>query len=228
VIRLAAAAPLMGMRTLCTLTTAIVFMALAAPSALAAKPAKPTVTIALSHSTVTFGNNTTVSGVLSTGAAGVTMTRQSLMYPFSGPFADSASTPSVAGGGYAFTVLGTQTARFQVVAGGKPATTSPVVTLLVRRRLGLRVSDLTPAKGRRVHFIGVSKPADVGAIVSVQRRALVGWKTIATTTLKAATASASTYGVRVAISHSGRYRTVVPGSLGYLAGTSPAKRLTVH
>jgi len=217
------------MRNLCTLTTAVVLMALAAPSALGAKPAaKPTVTIALSHSTVTYGNNTTVSGVLSTGAAGVNTTRQSLMFPFSGPFADSATTPTVAGGGYAFTVLGTQTARFQVVAGTKPGATSPVVTLTVRRRLGLRVSDLTPAKGRRVNFIGVSKPADAGAVVSVQRRALVGWKTIATTTLKAATAGASTYGVRVAISHSGRYRTVVPGSLGYLAGTSPAERLTVH
>lgn len=217
-----------GMRKTCLLTSAVVLAALTPSGALAAKPAKPTVTITLNPTTVTYGNKTTVSGTLSTGAAGENTTLQSLAFPFSGPFADGPSTPTVAGGNYSYSMLGAQTARLQVSAGSKPGATSPVVNLVVRRRLGLHVGDLTPAKGQRVRFVGVSKPANPGAVISIQRRGLAGWTTITRTTLKAATTTASIYGMRVTIRHSGLYRTVVPGSSGYLGGASPARRLTVH
>jgi hypothetical protein len=210
------------------LTTVTMLVALPVSLGLAAKPAKPTISINLNPTTVTYGNNTAVSGALSTGAAGVTATREWLAFPFSGPFATAESMATTAGGNYSFRVLGTQTARFQVSAGSKPTVTSAVVNLLVRRRIGLLVGDLTPAKGQRVRFVGVSKPADAGATVAIQRRALVGWKTIATTTLRAATATASTYGLRIRASKSGRYRATVGGSLGYLAGASPARHVAVH
>jgi hypothetical protein len=213
------------------LMTAIVLIALPMSSSLAAKPPKPpkpTISIAVNHPMVTYGNVETVSGTLSTNATAVSVTLEGLPYPFTAAFQNVTNTPTTTGGNYAFGVTATQSMRFRVNADTKPKATSAVVTMLVRRRVGIKVGDTTPAKRQRVRFSGISKPANVGGTAQIQHHTVSGWKTVATAILKAATTASSTYSVRVRINGSGRYRTYVAGGGGYEPGSSRAVKLTVH
>jgi hypothetical protein len=98
----------------------------------------------------------------------------------------------------------------------------------VRRRVGLRVSDTTPRRGRRIRFSGTVLPASAGKSLAIQRRTTAGrWTTVARTVARDAGADLSTYSVRVRIRSSGVYRVKVLGDLVYVNGISRTVTVTV-
>ena len=56
--------------------------------------------------------------------------------------------------------------------------TSAEVTVGVRVRVGMKVSDKTLRRGRRVRFSGLVTPAHDGTAVKVQRKKRTGWRTL--------------------------------------------------
>ena len=195
----------------------------------AAKP-QPTGTLSLAAASglITYGNYAKLSGALSSQEAGISVTLQALSFPYTGKYADVATTATTTGGTYSFSALPADNTHYRAVAKTKPATTSAEVPVSVRWRVGLSVGDRTPRKGQRVRFSGRVKPVHPNAVVYVQRHTGAGWKTIRQTTLKTGTATSSGYRVRVKIRKSGRYRAAVLGDGAHETGVSRARRLKVH
>ncbi len=220
-------------RTILLLATTLVVGATASTSLAkkpppAPKPGAPTVTIAVKPSPVTFGTFASVSGALSTKASGVSVQLQAQPYPYNGAFKTVATKPTTANGGYSFAVAPDRGTHYRVVAKASPDATSPVVALSVRWRVGFSVSDSTPARGVLVRFSGSIHPAHPGGTVLVQKLTSAGWKTVTHTLLRAATATYSTYSIRIRIRSSARYRTRVSGDGLRVTGTSRTRTLTVH
>ena len=121
--------------------------------------------------------------------------------------------------------------RYHVVAKSPPATSADV-TVLVRTKVGLRLSDRTPLRGARVRFKGSVLPAHDGSRVKIQRRTSAGWRTIATPLLRAATpidgVPRSKYRKRMRIRRNSTYRTVMPGHADHARGKSRKRRAFVH
>ena len=86
-------------------------------------------------------------------------------------------------GHYTFTVQPSLNTRYQVVAATNPLATSPTVDVLVRFKVGLRVSDTKVRRGQRVRFKGSVAPARTGR-VKIQRRTSTGFKTVARAALR--------------------------------------------
>jgi len=105
------------------------------------------------------------------------------------------------------------------------------VTVLVRIRVSLKLSDRTPAAGHRVRFSGRACPQHDGARVRIQRRsASGGWGTVARTTLRDIPGSTcSRYIKRARVSSDGTYRTlVVSPSADNASGFSTRRGINVH
>jgi len=214
-------------------TTALVPIAVA----VAAKPPKPPhtgqLTLAASAKVITFGQKDVLSGQLQgTKAAGITVDLQQQPAPFTSGFKNvaGASVKTDASGKFSFTVQPGLTTRYRAVAKASPTTTSPELTLPVRFRVTLRLSDSTPRRGQRVRFSGVTAPAHDSALVYIQRRTSTGhWRTVRRTTLKhAATGDRSTYSTRIRIASAARYRSRVLHDSLHATGTSRSKRARVH
>jgi hypothetical protein len=211
----------------------VVVLALAGAGATAGIAAKPpkggTLTLAAAPNPITFGKTTTLSGTLSSQAAGVTVRAQAEPYPFTGPFKDVGTATTGTGGTYTLAVRPDQLTRYRVTAATSPKATSPTVDVAVRRHVTLAVSTRTPKRGARVHFGGIVTPLDTGAAALVQRRGSAGWRTVRQVPLHPnATATASTYSVRLRVKSTARYRVRVGADAAYLAGTSRTLRLRVH
>lgn len=218
------------MRRALLMTTALALIA-GPTTSLAARPPKPppaTLTIAAASPLITFGNYAKLSGTLSTKATGVSVTLQALAFPYTGKYADVATSATTTDGAYSFATLAATNAKYRAVAKTKPDTTSPEILVSVKWRVGLGVADSTPAKGQHVRFSGTVKPVHADAIVYVQRLTAAGWKTVKQTTLKKGTATSSSYVVRVTINKSGRYRTAVLGDGAHETGISRVRKLSVH
>ena len=196
-------------------------------------PGAPGVTLAASKPAVTFGKPVTLSGVVSgNGAAGTEVTVAQQPFPFSGPFADVVTVTADAAGAYATLVTPAVTTRYRAEAKSTPRTTSAEVTVSVRVRVGLRLSDKTPRRGQRVRFSGAVAPAHDGTATKIQRRTAKGWKTIATPVLVAGTplngVARSRYSARIRIRSTSRYRTVVvPTDGDHVRGVSRKRRAVV-
>ena len=193
------------------------------------------VTIAANPATVTFGNATTISGqVTGQGAADERVELEQDPFPFGSPFDSGPNGRTDAAGNYSFTgVAPTVNTRYHVTARTSPPATSPDITVNVRPRVTLRLSDSTPARGQRVRFRGTVLPAHDGKQVRLQRRTRKGWRTIATPTLRPATPAngmaRSKYGTRRRVRSSGTYRTVfVPDDGDHVRGKSRRRRARVH
>jgi hypothetical protein len=213
------------------MTATVALIAGTASTAVAAKPppkTNATLTIGAASSLITFGNYAKLSGALSTKETGVAVTLQALAFPYSGKYADVATSATTTDGAYSFATLAATNAKYRAVAKTKPAATSPEVLVSVRWRVGLGVADSTPAKGQHVRFSGTVKPVHPNAIVYVQRLTATGWKNVRQTTLKTGTATSSNYVVRVTIRRSGKYRTAVLGDGAHETGVSRVRKLTVH
>lgn len=100
-----------------------------------------------------------------------------------------------------------------------------------RTKVTLRVSDQTPAAGRRVKFSGTVTPAHNGKVARIQKRA-GAWKTVATAKLVGTTPAGgvarSKYSKRLRINRTATYRVRVRPGGGDPTGTSPSRRVRVH
>jgi hypothetical protein len=208
--------------------------ALLAPAAVqAAKPPKPVakLTIAAAPSPVTFGKATTLSGKLTGGksAGGQPVVVQADTAPFEGTYTDVATATTDANGDWSATNAPAALTRYRAQAKTAPPTTSDTVDVNVRLRVGIHVSDRTPARGQRVRFSGTVAPAHDGATARIQRRRPDGsWHTVARTTLADAGDAVSRYSKRVKLTRTGTYRVrVASGDGDHMRGTSGTRRLRV-
>jgi hypothetical protein len=188
------------------------------------------VTIAASPRVVGFGKPVTIAGQV-VGRPGEKVELEENPFPYTGPFKNAGQGTTDAAANYSFQVTPAVNTRYHVVAKSPPATSADV-TVLVRTRVGLRLSDRTPARGARVRFTGSVLPAHDGMRVRIQRKTLAGWKTIATPALRAATAvggvARSKYAKRIRIRRNSTYRTVMPAHGDHARGTSRKRRAFVH
>lgn len=198
--------------------------------------AQNAVTIAASPTAVTFGKPTAISGqVTGPDNAGIEVTLEENPYPYTAGFkATTVTGTTSATGAYMLAVVPTVNTRYRVTAKTKPPASSPEVLVKVRVKVGLRVSDRTPAAGKRVRFSGNVTPGHDGKVVRIQRRTSTGsWKTVARATLVAATpadgVTRSKFSKRLRINRNGTYRArLSPGDGDHAAGNSPRRRLRVH
>jgi hypothetical protein len=212
-----------------TLVLTVAAALLAAPAAVqAAKPAPATVTIAATPSAVTFGSPVTLGGKLTStkSVAGQSIAVQADTAPIDGVYKTVATVTTDATGTWTATDSPTALTRYRAKAKGA---TSPTTDVAVHLRVGIGVSDRTPAHGQRVRLSGRVAPAHDGAPVRIQRRTSSGWRTVARTTLVDAGTDVSRYSKRIRVYRTGTYRVrVLSGDTDHLAGTSPRRRLVVH
>ncbi|MDX6644008.1 MAG: hypothetical protein QOD76_1970 [Solirubrobacteraceae bacterium] len=215
--------------TFAVAASAATALAASAPAALAAPPTPHQLTISAAPSTVVFGKSVAITGKLTgTNSAGETITLSDDPFPF-GNFQKLATTSAAVDGAYALTAFHTVNTRYETDAKSKSPATSPIATVLVAPKVGLRVSDKTPAAGHRVTFKGTVTPAHDGQTISLQRRTSSGkWKTVATSTLTDAGTAFSRYSLRRKVSSSGTYRVLKPADADHARGQSSKRRLTVH
>jgi hypothetical protein len=205
---------------------ALVATGVAAGSVSAAKPSSGELTIAASKAQVTFSRSAIISGQLKRApAAAQQVTLEQDPFPF-GKFDKGPNATTDAAGNYSFSVTPTSSTRYRVTAAGKPKLTSAETQVNVAIMVTRRVSDKTPARGKRVRFSGTAAPALAGRPVAIERRAAdKSWKVVANTILDAQ----SKYAKRVRIRRSGLYRATVAGTdAGLLTGHSRRIRLRVH
>ena len=187
------------------------------------------ITITASRTLLTFGKTVTFTGQVA-GGPGEQVALEQSPFPYTDPFKPAAQGTTDAAANYSLTVSPALNTRYHLTA-KKPAATSADITVLVRTKVGLRLSDSTPAAGQRVRFKGKVLPAHDGSEVRIQRRTSSGWKTIATPTLTAATTldgvARSKYGKRIRIRRSGAYRTVMPSHDDHARGKSRRRSAVV-
>lgn len=187
-------------------------------------PGAESLTVAAEPNPVVYGGSVSIDGRLTSAArAGKNVVLESDPFPFENDFSNVASSTTAASGNYAFTQQPGLHTRYRVRQGNL---LSPVVTVLVRIRLGLRVSDRTPDRGERVRFFGRACPEHVGSLVRVQRRASGRWITVARTRTRTAT-RCSSYSRRVRVFRDGLYRTTVAGHDDHARGISRTRFLDV-
>lgn len=194
----------------------------------------PRLTIAAKPTPIVFGSSTTISGQLQSEAnTGKTVELQANPYPYKG-FAAVATTTTDTTGHYSFAPRKPRVnTRFRTVVTALPAT-SPVATVGVHIRLGLRASDATPATGQAVTFSGFACPAHNGAVVALQRRTSTGtWETVKRTNLVQAAAGTacanrSSYQLSIHVFHNRTFRAVVAHDADHLRGVSRAVGVVVH
>jgi hypothetical protein len=115
--------------------------------------------------------------------------------------------------------------RYQTKQGGNE---SSILTVLVRIRTSLSLSDSTPRRGQRVRFSGRACPEHDGAAVAIQRRTRTGWRTVMRTRLRDAGTACSTYRRTRRLFSDATYRTVVAGDADHARGISARRRANVH
>jgi hypothetical protein len=186
--------------------------------------------IRASSDPVTFGRSTVISGRLAGNInVGVVVELQENPFPFSGGFRTTATTTTNARGEYSFTVRPNRNTRYRVVARSVPPETSGELLVEVRVRVGLRVSDSTPARGQLVRFSGGVAPEHDGRIVYIQRRTSTGsYVTVARTRLRDAGTERSVYSRRLRVFRDGVFRARVLGHDDHATGTSRRRGLDVH
>ena len=200
-------------------------------------PNTNTLSIATSNRVVRFGRPTTISGTLTgPNSANAVVTLEENPAPYTGVFKSTGLTATTdATGKYSIVVSPARNTKYRVSTGkGKDTTTSGEVTVRVRVKVTLGISDRTPSIGQRVRFAGHVTPGHDGKIARIQRRTATGrWRTIATTTLVAASPVGSTprskYSKRIRIRKNGTYRVrVAPADGDHIAGNSRRKSVVVH
>jgi hypothetical protein len=189
------------------------------------------VTIGATPRTVTFGKPVTISGSVP-GEPAVAVQLEQTPYPFTTPFTNIIDGLTDASANYAFRPLPDVNTRYRVIAKASPTVESGELTVLVRPRVTLRLSDRTPSRGRRVRFRGSVLPAHDGSNVRIQRRTRSGWRTVKEVALVGATPldgdTRSRYSTRIRVRRDGAYRTVVPAHPDHARGKTRRKSVDVH
>ena len=184
-------------------------------------------TLSASAETVKFGRSVTLAGKL-TGpkSDGKDVTLREDPSPFDS-FDNVGTVPTNAQGEYSFTRTPAVNTRYQTRQGGEE---SAVITVMVRPAVSLRVSDPTPAAGRRVRLRGRVCPERDGATLEIQRRRAPGqWRTVKRTTLADVPGTTcSKYRRRVRARRDGAYRAFLAADADHAAGWSRLRRIDVH
>jgi hypothetical protein len=188
-------------------------------------PGGGSLSLAAKPAPVVFGSATVLTGRLTgSSKAGVTVTLREDPFPFGDGNKPVASAVTDAQGDYRFTRRPLVNTVFGASAGPNR---SPGVSVSVRIRMSLRVSDSTPRVGQRVRFRGRACPAHNGLVVAIQRRSRSGrYVTVRRTRLKAAT-TCSAYSRTFRIYRDGRYR-VTADDADHARGFSRSRVLDAH
>lgn len=210
----------------------------AAPAALAQgpkpdKPPKPaTFTLDAKPATIVFSGATTLSGRLGGGQAGGVTVRleQDATRPYGDSYTLTSATAHTANSGtYTFAVKPLVNTQYRVVAQAAAPIRSAAKLVRVRPRIGLTLSDTTPARGSLVRFSGSVTPAHDGRTMYIQRRSSTGgWVTVSRTTLRDAGTAKSRYSRRVRVSRDGVYRVKLLSDGDHANGFSRMRSLAVH
>lgn len=208
-------------------------LALLAPAAVQAAPKPPPgsnpITATATPPTVVLGRTSAVAGqVTGDGNGGVSLTLEQDPFPFDA-FERGPTGVTDATGNYTFAVQPAVNTKYRVEAKTKPPVTSAEVVVNVRPRVSLRLSDSTPAPGRRVRFSGFVYPQHDGARVSIQRRTTTGrFATVARPTLRDAGDLRSRYVRSLAVAEDGVYRVRIASHDDHIAGFSPRRSVNVR
>ncbi len=175
---------------------------------------------------IVFGSSTVVSGRLKgPNNSGRSVILQGAPHPFTSFNNNIGTTTTNSTGNYSFTRRPKLHTRYRVSIGG---VLSPSVTVLVRQRVSLSLSDRTPRRGQLVRFSGRSCPTHDGATVSIQKRTSTGgWRTVRRTRLREST-RCSVYARRLRIYSDGTFRTVVARDADHARGFSRRRSLDAH
>ena len=207
-----------------------VVLGLAANAAPAAgAPTPKSLTLGVKPNPVVFGRTLTLGGVFKADKpAGKDVGLQADAFPYDGKFANVLSVKTASNGVWSAIVKPAVNTRYRAHQGG---TRSPVVTVAVRIRVSLKISDRTPAAGHRVRFSGRACPEHDGALVGIQRRTRTKkWKTVRRTRLRdVAGSTCSRFSKRLRVRHDGTYRAKVISPHGdHANGVSRRRRVDVH
>jgi hypothetical protein len=200
------------------------------------KPPKPPATdlsLAASPNPVTYGRSTVLSGQLrGKDHGGRRLGLEEKAHPYQTTTLTRFTTTD-SRGRYSFRVVPRKNTRYRVVTASptpyEQRQTSPELLVRVRIRVGIRLSDSTPGRGRLVRFFGSALPEHDGRPVSVQRRTRTGrWRTVRRTVLKDAGTRRSQYSRRVRVFRDGVFRVRVRGHGDHASGTSRRRAIDVH
>ena len=171
------------------------------------------------------GGNLTLTGKLTGNkVANQKVTLRSDPFPFD-TFANAGTATTNASGDFSLIQRPTANTRYQARKGNDE---SAIVTVLVRPKVGLRLSDYTPAAGQRVRFAGRVCPEHDGMNVAIQRRSGGRFRTIHRVTLRDIPSSAcSSYRRVIRVGADGRYRTLIRRHADHAGGVSPVRRANV-
>ncbi len=174
---------------------------------------------------IVLGRGTLLSGRLKgPNNAGRTVTLGGAPYPFTSFNGNVATATTNATGDFSFSRRPRLHTRYRVRVEN---VLSPAVTVLVRQRVSLYLSDFTPKRGQLVRFSGRSCPEHDGAVVSTQKRTSTGWRTVRRTRLREAS-RCSVYSRRLRIYTDGTFRTVVASDADHARGFSRRRSANAH
>jgi len=214
-----------------TLATVALATAVTLPASVGAAPKNPpgggatTLTLIAAPSPLVFGANLTLTGKLTANkAANQKVALRADSFPFD-MFAAAASATTNATGDFSLTQKPTVNTRYQAREGNVE---SAIVTVQVRPKVGLRLSDYTPAAGQRVRFTGRVCPEHDGSNVAIQRRSNGQYRTIGRAKLRDIPGSTcSSYRRVMRVSSDSRYRTVISAHADHARGVSAVRRANV-
>lgn len=207
-------------------------LAMTPAAAEAAKPPKQTppgggnLTLIATPNPIKYGSLVTLSGRLN-GAnnGGQAVSLQSDPFPFD-MFKNVATATTNTTGDYSLTQKPLVNTRYQATQGG---TTSGIVTVLVRPRVSLRLTDYTPKSGQLVRFSGRVCPQHDGSTLLIQRHYSTGYRTVRKTTLRDIPGSTcSSYKRTFRIYRDGRYHTAIARHDDHFTGVSAPRVVNAH
>ena len=170
-----------------------------------------------------FGTTTDLTGRLSGDArSGVTVRLEAdATRPYGDAYTQISTATTNQAGRFAFKPKPQVNTQYRVIAQTSPPVTSAPRLVLVRSRVGLIVSDLSPRAGSRVRFRGTVRPAHDGATAVIQRRSSTGrWVTVARTRLTDLGTDVSRYTRSIRVRRDGSYRVKVVGDADHVNGFS--------
>jgi hypothetical protein len=206
-------------------SAALATAAILAATAGAQQKPPTTLTLSAAPNPVVAGGNLTLTGKL-TGdkLANQKITLRSDPFPFD-TFDNAGRATTNATGDFSLIQRPTTNTRYQARKGNDE---SAIVTVLVRPKVGLRLSDRTPAAGERVRFAGRVCPEHDDVNVAIQRRSGARFRTIRRVKLRdVPNSTCSSYRRVIRVGADGRYRTVIRGHADHARGVSPVRRVNV-
>jgi hypothetical protein len=192
----------------------------------AQKPPKGgTLTLSAAPNPVVAGGSLTLTGKLTAATpADQKISLRLDPFPFDN-FANAGDARTNATGDFSLVQRPTANTRYQARMGNDE---SPIVTVLVRPRVTLRLSDNTPAAGQRVRFAGRVCPEHDGVNVAIQRRSGGRFGTVRRAKLRDIPGSTcSSYRRRIRVGSDGSYRAVIRGHADHARGVSGVRRANV-